>query len=125
MSRPLILVLIASCLAACARPTPDYTHNRYDYRTLRARVGVLPERGGLAAADGLPGMEGRSYVRLLRGETDEHRDAVIVERIGIERHTSTPIVMTPESSESTRSLGCSHSHAKSPAISAPTTAPGK
>ncbi len=55
-------------------------------------VDLVPTILDLAGAEGLPGMEGRSYVRLLRGETDEHRDAVIVERIGIERHTSTPIV---------------------------------
>ena len=46
----------------------------------------------LAGAAPLPGMEGRSYSALLRGETDTHRDAVIVERIGLERHTSEPIV---------------------------------
>ena len=40
-------------------------------------VDLVPTILDLAGAEGLPGMEGRSYVRLLRGETDEHRDAVI------------------------------------------------
>lgn len=35
----------------------------------------------LAQAEPLAGMEGRSFAPLLRGDTDEHRDAVIVERI--------------------------------------------
>ncbi|HAA75429.1 TPA: hypothetical protein DCE37_09940 [Candidatus Latescibacteria bacterium] len=35
----------------------------------------------LAGADPLPGAEGRSFARLLSGETDTHRDAVVVERI--------------------------------------------
>ena len=53
---------------------------------------LTPTVISLAGAEPLPGMEGRSFAPLLTGETDTHRDAVIVERIGVERHTSEPIV---------------------------------
>ena len=53
---------------------------------------LVPTVIDLAGAPPLPGMEGRTFAPLLQGETDVHRDAVIVERIGIERHTSEPIV---------------------------------
>ncbi|MAG37234.1 MAG: hypothetical protein CL878_13450, partial [Dehalococcoidia bacterium] len=46
----------------------------------------------LAGAPPLPGMEGRSFASLLGGLADEHRDAVVVERIALERHTSEPVV---------------------------------
>ena len=53
---------------------------------------LVPTVIDLAGAPPLPGMEGRTFAPLLQGETDVHRDAVIVERIGIERHTSEPVV---------------------------------
>jgi len=53
---------------------------------------LVPTFLDLAGAPPLLGMEGRSYTKLLQGDTESHRDAVIVERIGIERHTSEPIV---------------------------------
>ena len=53
---------------------------------------LVPTFLDLAGAPPLLGMEGRSYTKLLQGDTESHRDAVIVERIGIERHTSDPIV---------------------------------
>ena len=37
----------------------------------------------LAGAQSLPGMEGRTFSPLLRGETEDHRDAVIVDRISV------------------------------------------
>jgi hypothetical protein len=53
---------------------------------------LVPTFLDLAGAPALLGMEGRSYTKLLQGDTESHRDAIIVERIGIERHTSDPIV---------------------------------
>ena len=47
------------------------------------QLDFVPTFLDLAGADPLVGMEGRSFAPVLRGETDTHRDAVIVERIAI------------------------------------------
>ena len=47
------------------------------------QLDLVPTFIDLAGAPPLVGMEGRSFAPLLNGETDAHRDAVIVERIAI------------------------------------------
>ena len=47
------------------------------------QLDLVPTWLDLAGADPLVGQEGRSFAPLLRGETETHRDAVIVERIAI------------------------------------------
>ena len=47
------------------------------------QLDFVPTFLDLAGAEPLVGMEGRSFAPVLRGETDTHRDAVIVERIAI------------------------------------------
>ena len=51
--------------------------------SVMTHLDFVPTVLDLAGADPLLGMEGRSFAPLLRGESDTHRDAVIVERITI------------------------------------------
>ncbi len=46
---------------------------------------LVPTFLDLAGAEPLAGMEGRSFAPLLQGQTDTHRDAVLVERMAIEK----------------------------------------
>ena len=70
---------------------PEVPNDRVHHGPM-THLDLVPTVIDLAGAPPLPGMEGRTFAPLLQGETDVHRDAVIVERIGIERHTSEPIV---------------------------------
>ncbi len=51
------------------------------YSGVMSQLDLTPTFLDLAGAESLLGMEGRSFAAVLRGETDSHRDAVIVERI--------------------------------------------
>ncbi|MBT6627196.1 MAG: sulfatase-like hydrolase/transferase, partial [Gemmatimonadetes bacterium] len=53
--------------------------SRYD--GVMSHLDLTPTFIDLAGAEPLPGMEGRSFARVLEGEAAPHRDAVIVERI--------------------------------------------
>ncbi len=64
----------------------------YAHHDPMTHLDLVPTFIDLAGGAPLPGMEGRSFAGLLHGETDAHRDAVIVERIGLERHSSEPVV---------------------------------
>ena len=55
-------------------------------------VDLVPTILDLADAPPLPGMEGRSFATLLHGRTDAHRDAVVIDRISLERHTTEPVI---------------------------------
>ena len=55
------------------------------YRGVMSHLDLTPTFLDLAGAEPLPGMEGRSFAAVLRGETDVHRDAVIVERTTVLR----------------------------------------
>ena len=52
-----------------------------EHNGVMTHLDLTPTFIDLAGAEPLRGMEGRSFAPLLRGETDQHRDAVIVERI--------------------------------------------
>ena len=47
------------------------------------QLDLTPTFLDLAGAEPLPGMEGRSFAGVLRGEVHRHREAVIVERISV------------------------------------------
>lgn len=51
------------------------------YEGVMTHLDLAPTFIDLAGAEPLPGMEGRSFARVLSGEKANHRDAVIVERI--------------------------------------------
>ena len=53
------------------------------YDSVMTHLDITPTVLDLAGAEPLLGMEGESFAPLLRGETDTHRDAVIVERITV------------------------------------------
>ncbi|NKB68654.1 MAG: sulfatase-like hydrolase/transferase [Candidatus Latescibacteria bacterium] len=53
------------------------------YDGVMTHLDLTPTFIDLAGADPLPGMEGRSFAPLLRGASQAHRDAVIVERISV------------------------------------------
>ena len=53
------------------------------YDSVMTHLDFVPTVLDLADAEPLLGMEGRSFAPLLRGDTETHRDAVIVERITI------------------------------------------
>ena len=55
-------------------------------------VDLVPTILDLAGAAPLPGMEGRSFASLLHGHTDAHRDAVVIDRISLERNTTEPVI---------------------------------
>ena len=56
------------------------------------QLDFVPTVLDLASARPLPGMEGRSFAQLLQGLVGKHREAVIVERIALERLTAKPVV---------------------------------
>lgn len=53
------------------------------YDGVMTHLDLTPTFLDLAGAEPLPGMEGRSFAGVLRGEAHRHRDAVVVERISI------------------------------------------
>ncbi len=71
----------------CVNRVPFYWKHPASVEAGRVHDGVMtqldltPTFLDLAGADPLPGVQGRSFAPLLRGETDQHRDAIIVERI--------------------------------------------
>tara|TARA_B100000809_G_scaffold197147_1_gene196758 strand:- start:918 stop:1802 length:885 start_codon:yes stop_codon:yes gene_type:complete len=60
-------------------PTTVQAGSTYD--GVMTHLDLTPTFIDLARAEPLPGMEGRSFANVLRGEAAAHRDAVIVERI--------------------------------------------
>lgn len=67
--------------------------------SVMTHLDLVPTVLDLAGADPLLGMEGRSFAPLLRGETDKHRDAVIVERITVLGAPTTRLLTTKEGAE--------------------------
>lgn len=53
------------------------------YDGVMTQLDLTPTFLDLAGAEPLPGMEGRSFAGVLRGEVHRHREAVIVERISV------------------------------------------
>lgn len=53
------------------------------YAGVMTQLDLTPTFLELAGAEPLPGMEGRSFAGVLRGDVDAHRNAVIVERITV------------------------------------------